>query len=474
MKTRHFADSIIAIGLALLFCLPLVAQSAPEHFRILALRNGGGAPPASLAYYEEVIADAPEIYYRMNEASGSSFYDSSGNWRTATLYNSPTLGVAGATPRNTAATFSTTGNTYASTTALSLLSNWTIEAWVKRDGSQAYYTSIVADGFLSASINYMLFWDGTSIVAGYYAGGFQLSASSSAISDGVWTHVAGTYDGANLKVYINGVLDVTTASATACTADNYLIITGAKWDTGDAFKGDLDEVAIYSTALSATRIAAHYDARNVDNGFVLSDITGLAVHLEEASITGLGAGDPVTSWLDSGYLGNDPDSIAGATYRTSPTRLEWAASAGAIYATRPVTSTTATMFFVLDTTDNLNGMVSGSGSHYVGLGQSGSTSSSYSTAGTPSYRVDGVALGGTTRGDIYTNVMDGAPHVLTVENVNVTAWPALHLWTNQLGGSWRYVGDAYACAIYGGSLSSAEREAVEDYLGAEYGITITH
>ncbi len=75
-----------------------------------------------------------------------------------------------------------------------------------------------------------------------------------------WIHLVGTYDGANWKLYRNG-----TAVATNASPVGALPVVNGDWAIGSTgngwannYSGNVDEVAIYSTALSATRIAAHY------------------------------------------------------------------------------------------------------------------------------------------------------------------------------------------------------------------------
>ena len=85
--------------------------------------------------------------------------------------------------------------------------------------------------------------------------------SASAITSGVWTHVAVSYDGSNMKIYINGVLDAT-AAASGDVADSsgklFLGYNPARSSQGneEPFNGQLDEVLWYSRALSAAEIPA--------------------------------------------------------------------------------------------------------------------------------------------------------------------------------------------------------------------------
>ncbi len=80
-------------------------------------------------------------------------------------------------------------------------------------------------------------------------------AGTTAVGLNEWHHVAGTYDGANINVYLDGVLDgtVATTSAIGKNAANVLIgenpeAAGRNWD------GMIDDVRIYNRALSQAEL----------------------------------------------------------------------------------------------------------------------------------------------------------------------------------------------------------------------------
>ncbi len=77
---------------------------------------------------------------------------------------------------------------------------------------------------------------------------------------GVWVHLVGTYDGANWRLYRNGVqIAVSAAASGALPVDNgdwAIGSTGNGWAKN--YAGAVDEVAIYNTALSASKVASHY------------------------------------------------------------------------------------------------------------------------------------------------------------------------------------------------------------------------
>ena len=75
-------------------------------------------------------------------------------------------------------------------------------------------------------------------------------------------YVVGSYDGVNVRIYVNGVLQGTTAATGAISyasiASLGLAFGNDPSNTDANLQGYLNEVAIYSQPLSATRIAYHY------------------------------------------------------------------------------------------------------------------------------------------------------------------------------------------------------------------------
>jgi hypothetical protein len=98
----------------------------------------------------------------------------------------------------------------------------------------------------------------------FYASGttnLSLMASTRNVNDGQWHHVAGVYDGTNISLYVDGTLDVSQPDTGSILQNNQPVeigqIAGA---AGDIFNGLIDEVSIYHRALSASEIAAIYNA----------------------------------------------------------------------------------------------------------------------------------------------------------------------------------------------------------------------
>jgi hypothetical protein len=152
--------------------------------------------------------------------------------------------------------------------------SFTVEAWVRKNGPGAHRGNAEATNgtLLSVGIGY---WDGWRLTTTYPAKtiGFEIGRPQpvNAIGirteptpDSVWTHLAATWDGQEMRVYLNGLL----ASAGAYSGDYTPPAATAQFRVGYAGYGfgsvllDVDEVAVYSRALSAEEILqqAHFHA----------------------------------------------------------------------------------------------------------------------------------------------------------------------------------------------------------------------
>jgi hypothetical protein len=93
--------------------------------------------------------------------------------------------------------------------------------------------------------------------------------SSTALTLSTWHHVAATYDGATVKIYIDGTVDAAAAAAgdvgdsTGSLTFAHNAVRGAQEPVNNGFfAGALDEVRWYNRALSAAEITALHDGCN--------------------------------------------------------------------------------------------------------------------------------------------------------------------------------------------------------------------
>jgi hypothetical protein len=88
----------------------------------------------------------------------------------------------------------------------------------------------------------------------------RLQAPAGAIAAGTAYYVVGTYDGTVQRLYVNGA-EVASAHLTGALSSSSQELSLASWNEGDEpFSGTIDEVALYTLALSPVRIDAHYQA----------------------------------------------------------------------------------------------------------------------------------------------------------------------------------------------------------------------
>lgn len=222
--------------------------------------GGGGGGGGS--YASEVLADSPVVYWRQGDPSGSTMTDSSGNARHGTYAVAPTLGATGLLvgDADTAANFQGGGSGgYGEMASASWMNvtDLTLEVWIKPDQVSAQANVVIRDDG-GAGRDWILRTTSAGKIdfAVWNTGGtlYQLIPTT-VLSAGNTYHIVGTFDGTNQKVYING----TQAGTQACSGDvralTQMIQLGGP---GSRFDGIIDEVAIYGTALSSTRVSDHY------------------------------------------------------------------------------------------------------------------------------------------------------------------------------------------------------------------------
>src|SRR5207245_3398254 len=220
----------------------------------------GPTGAAWTGYAPLVLAGSPTAYWRLGEASGTAAADAGPNLLGGTYSGSYTLGTAGAVVAdpNTAVALAGGNVDMASPAALNISgSALTIEFWAKgTPGSSNYLVSHTN----ASSQGYAVYTGGDTAYHFYIAAGgsLHISGAVSGTWDGAWHHFANVYDGAQMRIYVDGAIRLTEAETSALTGYTGNFRVGGYNGGGLGFSGPLDELAVYGRALTATAIPNHY------------------------------------------------------------------------------------------------------------------------------------------------------------------------------------------------------------------------
>jgi hypothetical protein len=79
------------------------------------------------------------------------------------------------------------------------------------------------------------------------------------LSANTWYHIVGTYDGTDLKVYVNGIEDNSTSASVIPENNTNNVHIGSTTAASSFFDGKIDDVRIYNRALTATDVTSLYE-----------------------------------------------------------------------------------------------------------------------------------------------------------------------------------------------------------------------
>ena len=139
----------------------------------------------------------------------------------------------------------------------------TISSWIKASGPLGIWRTVIAKG---TSWKLQGWTDTLKFVCGLNIPG-DIGVDSGvpgkkAVSDGHWHHVAGVYDGRTATLYIDGQRDLSAAVVGSIAINSYNVWIGSDSHRNErALKGRIDDVHIYSYALTAAEVKGLYEGR---------------------------------------------------------------------------------------------------------------------------------------------------------------------------------------------------------------------
>jgi hypothetical protein len=260
------------------------------------------------SYTDEVLADSPYLYWKLDETSGTTASDSSGNGRNGTYTNSPTLNQTALINEGKSVDFDGTNDHVKYTLASNFTGSFTMECWINNDTFSAF-PGVFGAWTANSNGNY-----GTNLQLSN-TGSFDINIARSnfnfwetnvggygSVSTGTRYHVALVVDDSahTAKLYIDGAQSgstITGLGAVGLGGNNKELRVGSLGAIGGFWNGRIQGFAVYSTALSGTRITAHYDAGkdkeiNPDSTISISDtdtvtVTNINVNGQDATVTAI-------------------------------------------------------------------------------------------------------------------------------------------------------------------------------------------
>ena len=206
--------------------------------------------------------------------NGNTWTDTSGNGLNGTLVNGPTYsanngGFIGLDGSNDYVSFGNISTNFSAGFSATFFANFgaTTQGWerVFDFGTGTGQNNILAARSGTTDTFAFELYNGSG-------GSFGQCAAASTVSNNTWAHYAVTIDGANCKIYKNGVLVATNAYAALPTnvtrTSNF--IGRSNWSGDGYFDSGIGEISIYNRAVSATEIWQNFRAESNFCTYVIS------------------------------------------------------------------------------------------------------------------------------------------------------------------------------------------------------------
>ncbi|MGI4896743.1 MAG: LamG domain-containing protein, partial [Janthinobacterium lividum] len=243
------------------------------------LNHYNAGSPSNVASYNPTTyataakADSPILYWPLDDSTPlTTIVDSANSSHHGFAAADTTAGITSVTDgarrgvHFPAASSITTSQTYTAPTQFS------VEVWVRTNSTSGGKILGFGSGIRQSSShdrNLYMRNDGTVSFGINTSAGLKIITSTATINDGAWHHLVATFGAAKMILYVDGSLVGTLISVTSSqtftgrwhlggdTFDWAVATTNSSDDYVDAV---LDDVAVYSSVLTADRVSAHLAA----------------------------------------------------------------------------------------------------------------------------------------------------------------------------------------------------------------------
>lgn len=222
------------------------------------------------SYVSDSLARTPSLFLQLNETTGTTAVDISGNGLNGAYQSNPALGVSGPLNGSWSLAVTLNGTTqYVSVPNNALLEGdtFSLDIMVKPAvvPSGTYYT--LFDKQRAGGNAYRLAIDPNGLIVLYEnvpspSHGGVICTSTVAVTQGAWNHVVVVKNGAtSTTIYLNGA-DVSGAVTNrTIAASGSALLIGTRSGSSEFFSGSIALAGMYQSALSSTTVAALYADR---------------------------------------------------------------------------------------------------------------------------------------------------------------------------------------------------------------------
>lgn len=256
------------------------ANNAPDRYFETAstsFTDTGGS--GTTTYPNTVLANNPVSYLRFEETSGT-VADDQASATNGTYNGSPTLNQTGMIANSVCPFFDGVDDYVSVPTRanLDIGTNLSMECWFNATSYPVSFPRLICKGSVSTT-GYQMLVDANA------AGGPKLSiqlqglsqqsfASTGTVPVGTTFHAVATYDGSNVRIYLNGALDSTHAATGTITAVADPLQFGRRGDGTAYWHGYIDEPVVYNSVLSGTDVSNRYALRSDSGTLATFNATG--------------------------------------------------------------------------------------------------------------------------------------------------------------------------------------------------------
>jgi beta-fructofuranosidase len=206
-------------------------------------------------------------HWLLDDASGSNAIDSSGYGYDGSLFGNPSW--TNDVLRGWCLSFDGSDDyvLIGNESAFDISESITVSAWVKADASGNRFQYIVSKGTDSWRL-YRRSGTGLYFACTGLSGNNYILGSSDVLGDGQWHHIAGVYDSGQEKLllYVDGQLDNSVAASGLISLNDTNVTIGSSL-SANFWTGQIDDVRVYSRALSASEVALIKSGANIPDPY---------------------------------------------------------------------------------------------------------------------------------------------------------------------------------------------------------------